>query len=140
MLWLPTPKLLVLNAAWPVPSTGTLARVVTPSMKVTEPLGVPPRPATVAVKVTDAPKLAGLRLEASAVLVPLLTAWLSAAEALLSQPPEPVNEAVMLWLPTLSVLVLNAAWPVPSTGTVAKVVTPSLKVTEIGRASCRERV
>ena len=62
-----------------VPSTAV------PSRNVTMPLGVPPLPLTVAVKVTDCPALLGLAEEASvtvaaAALAPAATVWVSAGE------------------------------------------------------------
>src|SRR5262245_26116793 len=52
--WLPTASADVLNAAWPVPSTGTLdARTLAPSVNVTVPAGTPLPEVTVAVNVTD---------------------------------------------------------------------------------------
>src|SRR6185369_9828909 len=56
----------------------------------------------------------------AALSLPLLSA----------QPAAPVKEAVTVWLPTASAVVLKAAWPVPSTATLdARVVAPSVKVT-----------
>ena len=49
---------------------------------------------------------------------------------LFCQPLVPVKDAVMVWLPTASVTVLNDAWPLPFTTTAeARVVAPSVKVT-----------
>src|SRR5574341_990527 len=49
---------------------------------------------------------------------------------LLAQLPVPLKAAVMTWLPTASVAVLNAAWPLPLTATPeASAVAPSLNVT-----------
>src|SRR5207253_4907427 len=64
---LPVPSSAV--AAW---SVGVGAAQVPPSMKVAEPLGVPPAEATVAVKVTACPKVDGSRDEVTAVVV---AAW-----------------------------------------------------------------
>ena len=61
-----------LNAACPVGSSGTVARVVAPSRNVTDPVGVPGTPfgrATVAVNITSCPKLDGLDEELRVVAV-----------------------------------------------------------------------
>jgi hypothetical protein len=61
----------------PVPS------VVDPSSKVTVPEGVPALDVTVAVKVTEAPKVDGFREEVSEVEVEAgLTIWVTTGEAL----------------------------------------------------------
>lgn len=69
---MPMLKAGVLNTARPFASSGTVAKVVEPSRKVTEPLGVPGTPfvaVTVAVKVTSCPKLDGLDDEVTVVAV-----------------------------------------------------------------------
>ena len=75
----------VANVAWPELRL-MVASDVAPSLKVTVPEGVPEPGAkvvTVAVKVTDWPKQAGLSEEASVVAVlALLTVWVSAGEVL----------------------------------------------------------
>ena len=49
---------------------------------------------------------------------------------LLAHPLAPLNVAVIVWLPTLSAMVLNDAWPEPFTVTLdAKTAAPSVKVT-----------
>ena len=61
-VWLPTASAVVLNDAWPAPSTGTLdAQTVAPSVKVTVPTGTPPLEVVVEVKVTDWPNDRGIR-------------------------------------------------------------------------------
>ena len=43
MVWLPAASAVVLNDAWPEPSTATFdAQTVAPSVKVTVPMGTPP--------------------------------------------------------------------------------------------------
>ena len=87
MLCVPTGKLDVVRVAWPTPSRVPVPREVAPSKNCTVPVGVlppkaltrpfqsrmtlvPPTAAcTVAVKVTEAPTVDGLRLEASVVVV-----------------------------------------------------------------------
>jgi hypothetical protein len=61
VLYVATPPLSV-----PVPS------VTAPSRNVTEPVGVPPAPVTVAVKVTDWPPMRGLSEEVTAVVLDLV--------------------------------------------------------------------
>jgi hypothetical protein len=60
----------VLKAALPLASSGTVPKVVAPSLKVTLPVGVrwPELGVTVALKVTVCPNVDGLALEASAVI------------------------------------------------------------------------
>src|SRR5262245_14011724 len=71
----------VVKAACPAPSRETLTRVVGPSLKVTEPVGmVGPRPVTVAVKVTVWPKLDGLGMELIAVVLDSGAATVTHAE------------------------------------------------------------
>jgi len=62
-------------AACPVPSTATVARVVAPSLNVTDPVGVPPPlvAVTVAVNVTFCPITDGFRLDPTDVEVGPLT-------------------------------------------------------------------
>src|SRR5262249_50021930 len=133
MVWLPTASVEMVNVAWPVASTGTVAASVTaPSVNVTVPVGVPVPPVTVAVNVTVCPKLDGFGEELTAVTVPFeTTCGLAESLPLLeSQPVAPLNVAVMVCLPTASVLVLNKAIPDASTGTFAASVTaPSVNVT-----------
>ena len=62
-------KVEVLNDACPFGSSGTVAKTVAPSLKITDPLGVPGTPfvaVTVAVNVTSCPKLDGLDDELTA--------------------------------------------------------------------------
>src|ERR1700722_4080979 len=55
----------------------------------------------------------------------------AAVPLLLPKPPVPVKDAVMVWLPTASVEVENAACPLVLTATAeARTVDPSAKVTE----------
>ena len=87
-MWLATVKPNVLKLAFPLPSsTVGPANVVVgaahvpPSMKVTDPVGVPEAGATtltVAVNVTDCPNTEGFADKASAVVVlAALTTWLT---------------------------------------------------------------
>jgi len=55
----PTASADVENAAMPPGSRVAVPRVVLPSRKVTVPVGVPVVPVTVAVKVTESPKVDG---------------------------------------------------------------------------------
>jgi len=80
MEWVPAVKLEVANVAVP-PLTFAVPSVAAPSRKVTVP--VAPAGETVAVKVTACPKVDGLRLEATPVVVfALLTLCDTAAEVL----------------------------------------------------------
>ena len=135
-MWLPTASAVVLNDAWPAPSTGTLdAQTVAPSVKLTVPAGTPLLEVVVEVKVTGWPKIEGFGEPESVVVVVTLagfTTWGEAASLPLlpSHPAVPVKVAVMVWLPTASAAVLKAAWPRPSTVTLeARTVEPSANVT-----------
>lgn len=73
MVWLPMLKDDVVNEACPVGSSWTVANTVVPSLNVTEPVGVPGAAfvaVTVAVNMTDCPKLDGLTDELTVVEVP----------------------------------------------------------------------
>ena len=60
----------------------------------------------------------------------LFTTCAAAFPLLFAHPVAPVKAAVMVWLATLSAVVLNDAWPAPSTGTLdARTVAPSENVT-----------
>ena len=66
-----------------VVSAALVASAVVPSLNTTWPVGVPPLPLTVAVKVTDWPNTAGFVEEVSvATLSALLTVWVNVAEVL----------------------------------------------------------
>src|SRR5207302_446679 len=122
----------VVNVAVPV------LRVAVPSVlplsrNVTVPVGVPLPGATaptVTVKVTDWPNTAGL---AEAVTVALLLAWLttcgSVADVLRAELVSPPKTAVIVWLPTDRVEIVNVATPVKFSVPVPSVVLPSRKET-----------
>src|SRR5882724_9167539 len=72
----PAVRVLLAKVALPVPSSGVAAwsvaaglAQVPPSMKVADPVGVPPAELTVAVTTTDWPKVDGLRDEVTTVVV-----------------------------------------------------------------------
>ena len=75
----------VVKVAWPELRL-VVAKVVAPSLKVTEPVGMPlpgELAVTMAVKVTDRLKTEGLAEEVRAVAVPsLLTVWVRVEEVL----------------------------------------------------------
>ena len=56
-------RLFVVKVATPEPFKVEVPKVAAPSLKVTVPVGVPPDPVTVEVKVTDEPYVEGLRDE-----------------------------------------------------------------------------
>ena len=75
MLCVPTAKVEMVNTAFPVVSTMAVPNPVVPSMKVTDPLGIPlPLAAAVivAVKVTDWPNELDASEVASAIALALL--------------------------------------------------------------------
>src|SRR5580700_9431673 len=107
MLWLPTDRLEVERAAV-LPVRLTVPRLVAPSKKVTEPVGLPP--VTVAVNMTDWPYMDGLSDEASEVLVvSWLTTWCTMDEVLVASSVSPLYVAVMLCPPTERVEMERAA-------------------------------
>lgn len=80
--WLATDKVEIANVALPLLSV-PVPSVVELSLKVTVPVGVPPDDVTVAVKVTDSPKVDGFTDEATEVeLVAALTVCVNAADVL----------------------------------------------------------
>ena len=68
MVWLPTVSVDVVNVACPLLSSEAVPRVVTPSVKVTGPVGVPPLPFTVAANVTGWPSVLGFGIAANVVM------------------------------------------------------------------------
>ena len=77
--WEPTERVLLANVATPLESV-PVPSVVAPSMKVTVPVAV--EGATVAVNVTEAPKVEGFKEDVSVVLVVLLTICVTVFEEL----------------------------------------------------------
>lgn len=70
MVWVPEARVVVENVAFPL-VRDLVAKVVTPSLNVTLPDGVPEvAGVTVAVNVTDAPNVEGFSDEVTAVVVP----------------------------------------------------------------------
>lgn len=91
---------------------------VPPSLKATVPGGVPEPGATaltVAVKVTEVPRIEGLAEELSPVVVSaLFTVWEKFDDVLVLKLVSPLYTAVIwLWLPTLRLVVVHVAWPEP---------------------------
>ena len=126
---MPRPKLLFENAAFAELFSVTVARTVVPSRNVIVPTGVPELDVTVAVKVTDWPKLDGLCELVSVVVVARgLTVWVSVFEDV-SQVPVGLYVAVMVWLPTARAAVARVATPELLSVAVPRLVEPSLKVT-----------
>jgi len=125
----PNGNLDVANLAVPALSV-FVARTVAPFRNLTIPEGVPLYwGATVAVKVTDRPKLDGFREEAKVVaLVALLTAWLTAFDLLPRNFESPPYTALIEWVPIGCVEVVKLADPPPN-APVPNIVVPSTKVT-----------
>ncbi len=134
IVWLPTPRAVVLNVACP-PATATPdARVVLPSRNATVPVGVPELlVATVAVRVRACPNR---ELPAEALTVVVVLACVITWGAAESSPVtakksrSPAYTALMTWLPRPRADVLKVARPELSRVTLdAKVVVPSTKFT-----------
>ena len=87
---------MVVNVATP-PDNVPVPRVVAPSRNVTVPVGVPPDPVTVAVKVTDCPETVGLTLDYTTVVVlTLFTVCVSAVLVLVLKIVSPEYTPVMV--------------------------------------------
>ena len=130
----PAARLEVVNVAIPLPFSVPAPRVELPFLNVTAPVGTPVPGAvavTVAENVTGWLYTDGLAEEVSATdVAAAFTTSGALLPLLLLHPLAPVKLAVMVWLATASVEVLNEAWPEPSTGTfAAHTVLPSVKVT-----------
>ena len=82
MLWFPIASVEVESVAVP-PESVFVAKVVAPSLKVTEPVGVPPEDVTVAVNVTVWPWVDGFKEEVTAVEVDALWTTCDNAEEVL---------------------------------------------------------
>ena len=141
MLWVPTARLLVAQAAvriLPEPVRATAEQLVieaAPSLKFTVPVGA--LPLIVAVKVTVVPKVDGVKeLPIPVVLGALLTACDSAALLDVAFTASPLYVAMMLCVPAASVLVVHAAvrlLPLPVNATAEQAAidpAPSLKLTD----------
>jgi hypothetical protein len=140
MLWVPVPSALVAQAAvraFPLPASATAEQPATelaPSLKLTVPVGE--LAFTVAVNVTVLPTTEGVSEVARLVVLDELLTTCDKTllvEALLLA--SPVYAAVMLWVPTVSVLVAHVAvrtLPLPASATAeqpASELAPSLKLT-----------
>ncbi len=132
IVWLATLSAVVLNDAWPEPSTGTLdAKTVAPSEKVTVPTGTPLPEVVVEVKVTDWPKTEGFGDELAVVVVGVFPLWTTCTvlPLLTAKRLSEAYVAVMVWLPRARDDVLKDAIPLLFNGTCASTVLPSAKVT-----------
>jgi len=78
MLCGPVVNATVVNIACPEVLSGPVPNAVTPSLKITFPVGTPPLEITVAVKVTDWPSVDGLNDEVKVVVVENLTVCVKA--------------------------------------------------------------
>ena len=118
------------NVVWPKPLSVPVPMVVAPSLNVTVPVGVPPEPLTVAVKVTDWPNALGSSEEVIAVVVLLgLTVCVSGDDVLAELLPSPPYTTVIACAPAISAPIAKVATPAPFSVPVPNVVAPSLKVT-----------
>lgn len=73
------------------PANVTVASTVAPELHVTVPVGVTVGEATVAVNLTDCPRVQGLREETTVVVVAArFTIWLSIAESLAAEAASPL--------------------------------------------------
>jgi hypothetical protein len=117
MLCEPALRLALFTCALPPSSdTDPRSRPEVASWKLTVPVGVTfvPRPVTTAVKVTLAPKLAGLADEVTAVLVEACVMLCEADELDPEKFASPLKVTAMLCEPTLRLDVLTCALPLAS--------------------------
>ena len=135
IVWLPTASAVVLNVATPPASSTLDTSVVLPSVKLIDPVGMPPAGAvglTTAVKVVVCPKNDGPGDDVTAMLVPAGFTTCGTAESsseLGRKLPSPEYEAAIVWLPADSPVVLNVATPLVSGRFGASVALPSVKLT-----------
>jgi hypothetical protein len=91
MEWAATDSVEVEYVATPLASRFTGPNESEPSLKVTEPLGVPPGPDTVALNVTDWPKVEGFGAAFTVVVLPAFwTSWENAEDVEPSKLPSPL--------------------------------------------------
>ena len=128
-MFVPTGSVVVVRTAEP-PLNDTVPRLVLPLLNVTEPAATPPYcPDTVAVRLTDCPKLDGFIDEVNVVVeLALVTVWLTAVDVLPAKFESPVYTAVIEFVPTGSVVVAKTAEP-PLSDTVPRLVLPLLNIT-----------
>src|SRR5205823_8070044 len=125
----------VVMVAFLLGCTAPVPRVVTPSLKVIVPVGVPePGTVTVPVSVTDTPKVDGLALLVTAtVVLALFTVCTTTGELLPLKLPSPPYTTVMLCVEGVAPRLLinpELADPEPLSATLeAMTVAPSRKLT-----------
>jgi hypothetical protein len=101
----------VLRLAAP-PVRSTVPSLAVRVVKMTLPGGDPVVEVTVAVKVTDCPKMEGFKEEVSATLLEIgITTWLTAADVLPATLTFPPYTAVIDRVPAFNVLVVRLATP-----------------------------
>jgi hypothetical protein len=130
----PIASAVVVRLAVP-PESVPVPMVVTPSLNVTVPVGVPApgaTAATVAVNVSDWPKTEGFGPVVRATVVVVL-AWLTVCETVLEllgpKRAVPPYEAVRLWDPAVRVETVSVATPAPFRVPVPSDVAPSRNIT-----------
>jgi hypothetical protein len=100
----------VVNTACPDAFSVPVPMLVFPSKNVTVPVGTPPGPETVAVKVAACPNADGLADEARVVVVAArFTVCVKTAEVLVAKFKLPPYTAVIVCVPTESAAVLKLA-------------------------------
>src|SRR5260370_32599064 len=130
MEWDPTDNPPIVNCAFPPADKLLVASAFEPSTNVTVPVGVPLADGcTAAVKVTDSPIAAGLRLEATVVaVVARVTVCVRGTDMLAEKLLSPLYFAVMAGAPT-DQLDSESCAALVDTEAVPKAVVPSRKVT-----------
>jgi hypothetical protein len=120
----------VVNTACPDAFSVPVPTLVFPSKNVTVPVGTPPAPETVAVKLTACPNADGLSEEASVVVVAArFTVCVNTGEVLAAKFKLPPYTAVIVCAPTERAAVPKLAWPEAFSVAVPSEVAPSLNVT-----------
>lgn len=128
----PTAREAVVKVAAPLSPNCAVARLVGPSLKVTDPTGGTPAsvPIAVAVNVTVCPLSDGLGEAVSPRLVPINVTDSERVALLELKLVDPAYCAVIACAPKLNNEVVNVATPLGLRATAARAVAPSEKVTE----------
>ena len=134
IVWVPLPSTLVATLQLPLPSAVVVARTVTPSVSYSVTMlfasAVPLSVGVVAVVIRSVAEIpvSGVMIAsiagAAGAVVSIVTG--SAVDASDTFPATSVALAVMLWLPSPSVLVATVQAPLPSAVAVARTVVPSV--------------
>src|SRR6266852_5952465 len=111
MEWLPTLSTVVVNVATPLPLSVAVPIGFAPSVKVTDPFGVPKPLFTVAVKVTACPNVLGLSEEVSVVVVATrATVRVAVAEFPVPALVDETAPVVLIFVPAVVPVTVTLNW------------------------------